>query len=69
MGLKLIAVENERVNLTPTITEKRIKAAEMCLIACGVEAGEADTVLQAVGYILLDRELYPERSKREAWQS
>lgn len=49
----------------PKTTEKRIRAAEMCLIANGIETGEADTVLQAIGYILLDRELYPEKSKKD----
>ena len=49
---------------TPKTTEKRIRAAEMCLIANGIEVDEADTVLQAIGYILLDQELYPEKSEK-----
>lgn len=38
-----------------------IRKAEQCLIDNGIEADEAETVLQALGYILLDEELYPER--------
>lgn len=34
--------------------------AEQCLIDNGIEPDEASTVLQALGYILLDEELYPE---------
>lgn len=38
----------------------KIRAAEKCLIDNGIEADEASTVLQAIGYILLDTELYPD---------
>ena len=34
--------------------------AEQCLIDNGIDSDEACTVLQALGYILLDEELYPE---------
>lgn len=34
--------------------------AEQCLIDNGIESDEAAVVLQALGYILLDEELYPE---------
>lgn len=34
--------------------------AEQCLIDNGIEPNEAPVVLQALGYILLDEELYPE---------
>ncbi len=40
------------------ITAEKIKAAEQCLIDNGIEAEEAETVLQALGYILLDTDLY-----------
>ena len=40
------------------ITKEQIKAAEKCLVDNGVDEDEADTVLQAIGYILLDMELY-----------
>lgn len=43
-----------------TITAEKIKAAEMCLIDNGIEEDEARIVLQALGYILMDTELYPE---------
>lgn len=42
------------------MTEDRIKKAEQVLIDNGIEADEASTVLQAIGYVLLDIELYPE---------
>lgn len=38
----------------------KIKQAEQCLIDNGIDPEEAQTVLQALGYILLDEELYPE---------
>lgn len=42
------------------IYDERINKAEQCLIDNGIEPDEAQTVLQALGYILLDEELYPE---------
>lgn len=42
------------------ITKTDIKKAEKCLIDNGIDKDEADVVLQALGYILLDEELYPE---------
>ena len=42
------------------ITKSEIKKAEKCLVDNGIEKDEADIVLQALGYILLDTELYPE---------
>lgn len=41
------------------IDESKLKKAEQCLIDNGIEPDEAETVLQALGYILLDKELYP----------
>lgn len=41
------------------INNDKIRAAEKCLIDNGIEPDEANTVLQAIGYILLDTELYP----------
>lgn len=40
--------------------DEQIRRAEQCLINNGVEPDEAWVVLQALGYILLDEELYPE---------
>ena len=48
----------EKKNLR--ITSKAIKAAENCLIDNGIETDEVEIVLQALGYILIDEELYPE---------
>lgn len=41
------------------ISPSRRKAAEQCLIDNGISQDEAGTVLQALGYILLNQELYP----------
>lgn len=40
------------------ITKEQIKQAEKCLQDNGIESDECSTVLQALGYILLDMELY-----------
>lgn len=42
------------------ITKENIKAAEQVLIDNGIEEDEVQVVLQAVGYALLDEELYPQ---------
>jgi hypothetical protein len=46
--------------ITCDTLKKNIAAAEKVLIDNGIEEDEASTVLQAVGYALLDTELYPE---------
>jgi hypothetical protein len=43
-----------------TVFESTRDRAEQCLIDHGIDADEACTVLQALGYILMDVELYPE---------
>lgn len=40
--------------------KEAIKAAEQVLIDNGIDEDEAQTVLQAIGYALLNTELYPE---------
>lgn len=42
------------------INEEQINKAMSCLVDNGIETDEACTVLQALGYILLDVELFPE---------
>ena len=42
----------------PPIHKSKVEAAEKVLIDNGIEEDEASTVLQAVGYALLDVELY-----------
>lgn len=42
-----------------TITPEDIKRAKQVLIDNGIEEDEADSVLQAIGYTLIDTELYP----------
>ena len=41
------------------VDDMRIKAAEQILIDNGIDEDEAYAVLQAIGYALLDIELYP----------
>lgn len=47
--------EDQMEDISPQI----IKSAEQVLVDNGIEADEASTVLQALGYVLLSRELYP----------
>lgn len=42
------------------IDNESVKMAEQILIDNGIKPDEASIVLQAVGYALLDMELYPE---------
>lgn len=43
-----------------TVSEKQIALAERVLADNGIDNDETDIVLQAIGYILLDTELYPD---------
>lgn len=52
--------EAQRTANEEAIYDERINKAEQCLIDNGIEPDEASTVLQALGYILLDEELYLE---------
>ena len=45
------------------LSEEKAVAAKKCLVDNGVEPDEAETVLQALGYILMDKELFPEAEK------
>ena len=40
------------------INKSKVEAAEKVLVDNGIEEDEASTVLQAIGYTLLDTELY-----------
>ena len=42
----------------PPINKSKVEAAEKVLVDNGIEEDEASTVLQAIGYTLLDAELY-----------
>ena len=46
-----------------SIDKKRLQKAEKCLADNGIETDETSIVLQAIGYILLDVELYPDDKK------
>ena len=41
------------------ITEEKINKAIQCLVDNGIDEDDAYEVLQALGYILLDEELFP----------
>ena len=47
------------------ITNEKRTAAEKVLIDNGIDRDEAATVLQALGYVLLDTELYEEHVHEE----
>lgn len=49
----------EKGDIVYGLTKEKIEKAEQCLIDNGVCVDEAKTVLQALGYILMDEELYP----------
>lgn len=55
-----VLTDGEAIEGTYVIDKETIKKAEQVLIDNGIEPDEADTVLQAIGYVLLDEELYPE---------
>ena len=49
------------INIQRTmVTQEDIERAEQVLRDNGIEEDEADIVLQAIGYTLLDTELYPD---------
>lgn len=50
------------------ITEDKVKAAEQVLIDNGIDADEASTVLQALGFALLDQDLYPPKYRARCIQ-
>lgn len=50
----------ENIIVNTEINEVQIKSAEKVLVDNGIEPDEVYTVLQALGYVLLDVELYPE---------
>ena len=52
---KRTAIVVQRTKITP----EDIKRTKQVLIDNGIEEDEADAVLQAIGYTLIDTELYP----------
>lgn len=50
----------KKIIVNREINEEQINNAMQCLVDNGIETDEACTVLQALGYILLDVELFPE---------
>lgn len=50
----------QEVIINCEINEEQINKAMRCLVDNGIEIDEACTVLQALGYIFLDVELFPE---------
>lgn len=51
---------NDADDNSTRILRERIERAERVLIDNGIAPDEAQTVLQALGYVLLDEELYPD---------
>lgn len=52
--------EAASISVNADISEDQIHKAMQCLVDNGIEEDEACTVLQALGYILLNTELFPE---------
>lgn len=49
------------INLNDYITPEQKEKAKQILVDNGVEEDEAEIVLQAIGYALIDTELYPDK--------
>lgn len=66
-----VALETNEPGVFGPISANKIEMAKNCLVDNGIEVDEAETVLQALGYILLDCELFhvapgrPFRLKRQ----
>lgn len=57
--------DTSRIQLITDITPEHIRRAEQVLSDNGIEPDECRTVLQAIGYTLLDAELYPDGDKQK----
>ena len=57
--------KNWETKVVTNITKDDITKAEQCLIANGIDKDEVEIVLQAIGYILLDEELYSQKHRKE----
>lgn len=60
-----VALETNKEAAFAPISEDKIAAAKQCLVDNGIEPDEVENVLQALGYILLSAELFPEAPMRE----
>lgn len=62
-GFGKCAFNSSKVNIAPPKPEEtgleKIKRAEQVLIDNGINPDETQTILQALGYVLLDADLYP----------
>ena len=55
---KEMNMAKKKLIVVAQVTNEKIKSAEQVLIDNGIDKYEADAVLQAIGYVLLDTELY-----------
>lgn len=53
-------IEKRATHPRPELNQETIKRAEQVLIDNGIDPDETQTVLQVLGYILLNEELYPD---------
>lgn len=51
-----------KIKVDHTIIQRNIDQTKKVLIDNGIEEDEAEVVLQAIGYTLLDVELFPEEN-------
>ncbi len=54
------------LGIMKVVNAEDIKRAEQVLVDNGIEEDEADIVLQAIGYVLLNKELYDEGGDLDA---
>ena len=54
-----VALETNEPGVFASVSATNIEMAKNCLVDNGIEKDEAENVLQALGYILLDCELFP----------
>ena len=59
-----VALETTEEGVFEPVTDGKIAAAIQCLIENGIDPDEAENVLQAIGYILLNAEFFPDRDRK-----
>ena len=58
-------IEEVKLTINDITSEDKIKKSEQVLIDNGIESDEAGIVLQAIGYTLVDIELYPNKNEEK----
>lgn len=61
-----VALETREKGTFIPVTDGKIASAKQCLMDNGIAAEETENILQALGYILIDTELFPEGPEKPA---